>query len=77
VPEAQLGASNGDSVHLPAVVSELSGLSRSEARRMLAQGAVKLDGEPLAGDHLDVAAAELDGHVLQLGKRRFWRLRVG
>ncbi len=77
MPEARIGPFNGDPVHLPAVVSDLSGLSRSEARRMLTQGAVKLDGQPLAGDRLDVAAAELDGHVLQVGKRRFWRLRVG
>jgi tyrosyl-tRNA synthetase len=76
VPDARIGPFNGDPVHLPAVVSELSGLSRSEARRMLAQGAVKLDGEPLAGDRLDVAADELDGRVLQVGKRRFWRLQV-
>ena len=36
---------------------------------------MKLDGEPVAGV-LDLPAAELDGRVLQVGKRRFRRLRV-
>ena len=42
-----------------------------------AQGAVRLDGEPVAADALDLPAAELDGRVLQLGKRRFARVRIG
>ena len=42
-------------VHLPALIAEVFGGSRSDARRTLAQGGVKLDGEPLAGDALDVA----------------------
>jgi tyrosyl-tRNA synthetase len=37
---------------------------------------VKLDGEVLAPDVLDLPAASLDGRVLQVGKRRFRRLRV-
>ena len=35
---------------------------------------MKLDGEPVS--ELDLPAAELDGRVLQVGKRRFRRLRV-
>ena len=38
---------DGDAVHLPALIAEHVGGSRSEARRLLAQGAVRLDGEPL------------------------------
>ena len=60
-------------VHLPALIAEAFGLSRSEARRLLAQGGVKLDGTEL--DALDVPADQLDGVVLQVGKRRFKRLR--
>jgi tyrosyl-tRNA synthetase len=52
------------------------GGSRSEARRSLSQGGVKLDGEPLPPEPLDVPAGDLDGRVLQLGKRQFRRLRV-
>jgi tyrosyl-tRNA synthetase len=65
----------GDVVHLPALLSEAFGLSRSEARRMLTQGGVKLDGAPLAPEPLDRPASDLDGRVLQAGKRRFVRLR--
>jgi tyrosyl-tRNA synthetase len=64
-------------VHLPAVLGAAFGESRSSARRLLAQGAVRCDGEVLPGDPLDVPAAGLDGRVLQVGKRRFARLKVG
>ncbi|HEX7291271.1 MAG TPA: tyrosine--tRNA ligase [Conexibacter sp.] len=72
VPEVDL---LGDGmVHLPAQLAAAFGISTSEARRQLAQGGVKLDGEPLAAEPLDLPVAELDGRVLQLGKRRFARL---
>ncbi len=64
---------NGE-VHLPALLAEQFGLSRSEARRLLEQGGVKLDGEALAAEPLDLPAEELAGKVLQVGKRRFVRL---
>ena len=51
-------------------------MSRSDARRMLAQGGVKLDGEALAAADLDLPRERLDGAVLQVGKRQFRRLRV-
>jgi tyrosyl-tRNA synthetase len=75
IEEALVHPENG-TVHLPAVIAAAFGRSRSEARRTLAQGGVRLDGEVLAGDALDLPAAELDGRVLQLGKRQFRRLRV-
>ena len=49
-------------------------ISGSEGRRLLAQGGVRLDGEAL-GRALDVPAERLDGAVLQVGRRRFERLR--
>ncbi len=67
---------NGGAVHLPAVMAAAFGISSSEARRLIKQGGAKLDGKPIAADALDLAAAELDGRVLQAGKRRFRRLRV-
>jgi tyrosyl-tRNA synthetase len=73
IEEAVVSGSNG-AVHLPELIASLFGGSRSEARRAIAQGGVKLDGEPV--DALDLPAAELDGRVLQVGKRRFRRLRV-
>ena len=63
-------------VHLPALLAEAFGISTSEARRTLGQGGVRLDGEPVADGIIDVPAAEVDGKVLQLGKRRFARVRV-
>jgi tyrosyl-tRNA synthetase len=69
-------AANGGTLHLPEVIVEVFGGSRSEARRKLAQGAVKVDGEPLPADPLDVPASALDGRVLQMGKRQYRRLRI-
>ena len=76
IEEAVVAAQNG-TVHLPAVIADVFGRSRSEARRMLAQGGVRVDGEVLAPEPLDLPAGELDGRVMQLGKRQFRRLRVG
>ena len=65
----------GGSIHLPAVLVDHLGVgSTSEARRLIAQGAVKLDGE-LVSD-IEVDAERLDGALLQAGKRRFARLSV-
>ena len=51
--------------------------SGSEARRMVAQGAVRLDGEALDDPTAELPTEALDGKVLQVGKRRFARLRRG
>jgi tyrosyl-tRNA synthetase len=67
---------NGSEIHLPALLAHAFGISTSEARRNLAGGGVKLDGEPVAKGALDVDAGDVDGKVLQLGKRRFARVRV-
>ena len=63
-------------VHLPGLIARGFSLSRSEARRLLAQGGVRLDAEPLGPDELDLPPDRLDGRVLQVGKRQFRRLRV-
>jgi tyrosyl-tRNA synthetase len=75
VDEHAFSAENG-SVHLPALIADAFGRSRSDARRLLAQGGVKLDGEALGEADVDVAPDRLDGHVLQVGKRHFRRLRL-
>ena len=75
VEEVLLPAGDG-AVHLPALLAEHFGITRSEGRRLLGQGGVKLDGEPLTGDDLDLPAERLDGALLQLGKRRFKRFRL-
>jgi tyrosyl-tRNA synthetase len=75
IEEAEVRPANG-TVHMPELLATLFGGSRSEARRKIAQGGVRLDGEPVAPDVLDLPAAALDGRVLQVGKRQFRRLRV-
>jgi tyrosyl-tRNA synthetase len=74
IEEFAFTAENGQ-VHLPALIAEAFGLSRSEGRRLLAQGGVRLDGDALDASRMDVPADELDGVVLQVGKRRLRRLR--
>jgi len=71
VPEVALPS--GDPVHLPALMVEQLGVgSTSEARRLIQQGGVKVNGEPAAG--LDLPRGALEGALLQVGKRRFARL---
>ena len=77
MPSVALGADGDGLVHLPALLAAAFSVSRSEARRSLEQGGVKLDGEPLAATPLDRPLEQLDGRVLQLGKRRFARLVRG
>jgi tyrosyl-tRNA synthetase len=70
VPEHPLP--DGDPVHLPAVLADAFGFSTSEARRLIAQGGVKVDGDSVS--ELDLPRGRLAGAVLQAGKRRFVRL---
>jgi tyrosyl-tRNA synthetase len=70
VPEVELPP--GDPVHLPALLVEYFDVgSTSEARRLIAQGAVKIDGQ--AATEVDVPRARLEGALVQAGKRRFMR----
>jgi tyrosyl-tRNA synthetase len=67
---------DGGTLHLPGVIAQEFGVSRSEARRLIDQGGVTLGEEALgAGEH-DVAAERADGQVLKVGRRRFRRLRA-
>jgi tyrosyl-tRNA synthetase len=78
VPEeievARLGAADGEPVHLPALIADEFGLSSSEARRLIGQGGVRIDGRVIDPETLDLPAERLAGSVLQVGKRRFRRL---
>ncbi len=71
VAEAELPA--GDPVHLPALLVDALGVrSTSEARRLIAQGGVRVNGDVVT--ELDVPRKRLTGAVIQAGKRRFVRL---
>lgn len=74
IPAVALEAGADGLVHLPALLADAFGLSTSEARRQIRQGGVRVDGERVAGDALDLPAGELSGRVVQLGRRRFVRL---
>src|SRR4029077_6335096 len=65
----------GDSVHLPAVLTA-AGLaeSSSAARRLIDQGAVRVDGKPVQVGEYARPAAALAGSVVTVGKRRAIRL---
>jgi tyrosyl-tRNA synthetase len=69
VEEATLPA--GDPIHLPALLADVLAVSTSDARRLIAHGAVKLDGERV--DELDLPRERLAGALVQAGKRRFVR----
>jgi tyrosyl-tRNA synthetase len=66
---------DGDPVHLPAFLRDAFGVSGAEARRLLAGGGVKLNGESLPPGELEIRADRLRGAIVQIGRRRFVRLR--
>ena len=70
IPTHVLG--EDDPVHLPGLLTDVFGQSRSHWRSVIAQGGVKLDGRAVT--ELDVARDGLVGATVQAGKRRFVRL---
>ena len=70
----QIAVTLDDSVYLPGLLHELGLVtSASEGRRMINQGAVKLNGKPLdAGLYMYARSILLD-QLIQVGKRRFAR----
>jgi len=76
VPEADFAADGSGDVHVPALLQDVFGVSRGEARRLLGQGGVRLDGAPLGPEEMDLPRARVDGALVQLGRRRFARVRL-
>jgi tyrosyl-tRNA synthetase len=65
----------GDPIHLPAVLVGLGFTpSSSAARRLIDEGAVRLDGERVPPRTYDLARDRLAGHVIAAGRRRLARL---
>jgi tyrosyl-tRNA synthetase len=77
VPEAPIPpeAVTDGRVWLPRLLSA-TGLatSNAEARRLIEQRGVRLDGEPVTDPDAEFPPADLIGRVLQVGRRRFLRL---
>jgi tyrosyl-tRNA synthetase len=63
---------DGGSVYLPQLLSDQFGRSNSHWRRVIEQGGVKVDGEPIR--ELELPAERLAGSVIQAGKRQFLRV---
>ncbi|MCG2806997.1 MAG: tyrosine--tRNA ligase [Coriobacteriia bacterium] len=64
-----------EEVHIPALLKDLGlVVSNAEGRRMIDQGAVKLDGEPLSQGDYDMPGEAIAGRVVQVGKRRYARV---
>jgi tyrosyl-tRNA synthetase len=61
-----------DPVSIPALIRDVFDMSGSEARRLITQGAVTVDGEVVSDQELDREL--LVGRILRVGKRRFARL---
>jgi tyrosyl-tRNA synthetase len=61
-------------IHLPGLLAQHLEISSSEARRLIGQGAVKLDGQRVDEDRLELEPEALAGRVIQVGKRRFLRV---
>jgi tyrosyl-tRNA synthetase len=77
IPESELPADSvsGDAVVLPVALAELGlASSRGDARRLLSGGGVRIDGDQVTDE--EVPLERLRGAVLQVGKRRFVRIRV-
>ena len=63
---------DGGSVYLPELLSDQFGQSNSHWRRVIEQGGVKIDGEPVS--ELELPAERLTGSVIQAGKRQFLKV---
>jgi tyrosyl-tRNA synthetase len=75
IEEARFEAQNG-MLHLPGLIAEQFGISRSEARRLIDQGGVSLGDQVLGPDQQDVPVERAEGQILKVGRRRFRRLRA-
>jgi tyrosyl-tRNA synthetase len=62
----------GETVNLPALIRDAFGGSGSDARRLLQQGAVRVDGDQITDQEVD--RDRLVGQVLQVGRRKFIKL---
>ena len=73
IPVFDIEIKAGEKVYLPRVMKE-AGLakSNSEAKRLIKQGAVSIDGKKVGGEEVDLPSTDV---ILKVGKRRFARIR--
>ena len=63
---------DGGSVYLPQLLSDQFGQSNSHWRRVIEQGGVRIDGEPVR--ELELPSERLRGALVQAGKRQFLKV---
>lgn len=81
-PETSNGGGDGSSrvaasIHLPWLIAREFTISSSEARRLLQQGGVAIDGERVGELEMDIAPERIDGRELRIGRRRGKRIDLG
>jgi len=57
------------------IAAECAGISKAESRRLINQGAVKLNGERIS-DPAMIVRLDLSEQTLQVGKRRFFKVKA-
>src|SRR5262249_10167865 len=70
--EIPVASVDGGDVYLPQLLSDQFGQSNSHWRRVIEQGGVKVDGEPVR--EIELPAERLRGTLIQAGKRQFVRV---
>ena len=75
MPEREVDGAEAGELRLANVLERISLTgSTSEARRMIRQGAVRVDGERIVDEKQTLPRGAI--HVVQVGKRRFARVRI-
>jgi tyrosyl-tRNA synthetase len=69
IPEVSV---DGGDIYLPELLKEQFGQSNSHWRRVIEQGGVKVDGEPVR--ELELSSERLRGALVQAGKRQFLKV---
>lgn len=62
----QIDPNEEQMVHIPGLLSDEFGVSRSEARRNMAMGTVTIDGKELKPHILDVPLEDINGKTLEV-----------
>jgi tyrosyl-tRNA synthetase len=77
VPEMAIPAEaiRAGAVWLPRLLAAIGlATSNADARRLIEQGGVRLDGQPVTDPDAEFVPSDLGGRVMQVGRRRFLRL---
>lgn len=74
IPEYSLTASQANSLQVVDLVAKAANLSKSESKRLILQGGIKLNDHAIIDPFAQLTLKEND--ILRVGKRRFFRIRL-